>query len=164
MAKNVYEGGYAGERVGSSPIGRWPANVIHDGSEEVLDAFAAFGVKTSGNLSPVDTPKKNEVFGKFSVANVNTFNANSGSAARFFYSAKASKKERRESKHLTVKPISLMRYLVRLVTPPSGLVLDPFMGSGSTIEAANLEGFQAIGIDLSEEYCTDAVRRLSATT
>ncbi len=103
--------------------GRWPANFIHDGSEEVTDLL--------------------------------------GSAARFFYCAKASKRDRDEGNHHpTVKPTDLMRYLCRLVTPPDGTVLDPFMGSGSTGKAAVLEGFRFIGIEREEEYCEIAKARI----
>ena len=85
----------------------------------------------------------------------------SGSAARFFYCAKASRSERGEGNgHPTVKPLSLMRYLCRLVTPPGGIVLDCFCGSGSTLIAAQAEGFQFIGIDEKEEYCKIARERL----
>ena len=80
----------------------------------------------------------------------------SGGASRFFYQAKANKKERPigpdGTAHPTVKPITLMRYLVRLVTPPGGVVVDPFAGSGTTIEAAILEGFRSIGIEYTPEY------------
>jgi site-specific DNA-methyltransferase (adenine-specific) len=107
--------------------GRWPANLIHDGSEEVVELFPDDG---------------------------------DASAARFFYCAKADQSERRNSKHPTVKPVALMRYLVRLVCPAGGLVLDPFAGSGTTIEAARLEHCRAIGIEREEEYCADILERL----
>ena len=87
----------------------------------------------------------------------------SGSAARFFYCAKASKSERGESNnHPTVKPIKLMQYLCRLITPPNGIVLDPFAGSGSTCIAAMREGFQFIGLELSSDYCEIAQKRVDA--
>lgn len=87
-----------------------------------------------------------------------------GSAARFFYCAKASKRERGEGNgHPTVKPVELMRYLVRLVTPPGGLVMDPFMGSGTTGVACVLEGFRFVGIEREEEHATVAARRIEAT-
>lgn len=86
----------------------------------------------------------------------------SGGASRFFYSAKASKKERRESKHPTVKPLALMRYLCRLITPPGGTVLDPFAGSGTTGEAAVLEGFHPVMIELEPEYVKDIENRMKA--
>jgi len=100
---------------GRMAAGRWPANLIHDGSDEPCALL--------------------------------------GDAARFFYCAKASKADRGEGNgHPTVKPTDLMRYLCRLVTPPGGVVLDPFMGSGSTGKAAALEGFRFIGIEREAEY------------
>lgn len=86
--------------------------------------------------------------------------AGNGSAARFYYSAKASKHDRAGSKHPTVKPVNLMRWLCRLVTPPGGLILDPFAGSGTTGAAAHLEGFRAILCEREAEYQTDIVNRL----
>jgi site-specific DNA-methyltransferase (adenine-specific) len=96
-----------------------------------------------------------------------------GSAARFFYCAKASKRDREEgldsagsraNHHPTVKPTDLMRYLCRLVTPPGGIVLDPFTGSGSTGKAAVLEGFRFLGCELSEEYAAIARARIAAAS
>jgi hypothetical protein len=110
-------------------LGRWPANLIHDGSDEVVGLF------------PQST--------------------STGSAARFFYTAKASRDDRNNgNNHPTVKPTDLMRYLCRLVTPPGGLVLDPFMGSGSTGKAAMLEGFGFVGIERDPEYHAIAERRI----
>ena len=93
----------------------------------------------------------------------------SGGASRFFYVAKASKAERNanvpsgRNDHPTVKPVALMRWLVRLVTPPGGVVLDPFMGSGSTGVAALREGFRFVGVDMDEHYVNDlAIPRLLA--
>ena len=83
-----------------------------------------------------------------------------GEANRYFYCAKADASERRNSKHPTVKPLALMRYLCRLVCPPNGIVLDPFCGSGTTLEAARLEGLQAIGCELDPEYIADCKERL----
>ena len=84
-----------------------------------------------------------------------------GDAARFFYCAKANKADRGDgNKHPTVKPVELMRYLCRLVTPPKGIVLDPFMGSGSTGKAAVLEGFKFIGIEREAEYMDIAKARI----
>ena len=89
--------------------------------------------------------------------------ADSGSAARFFYCAKASKADREDGNvHPTVKPTDLMAYLCRLVTPTGGIVLDPFMGSGSTIKAALSEGFRAIGIERDPSYYAIAERRLNS--
>lgn len=105
----------------SQPLGRFPANVITDGSVEMPNG-----------------------------------------AQRFFYSAKASKADRGEGNvHPTVKPTDLMRYLCRLVTPPGGVVLDPFMGSGSTGKAAHLEGFKFVGIEREEEYFRIAQERIA---
>lgn len=105
--------------------GRWPANLIHDGSDE-----------PTGLLRD---------------------------AARFFYCAKASKADRGDGNtHPTVKPTDLMRYLCRLVTPPGGVVLDPFMGSGSTGKAATMEGFRFIGIERDEGYFSIANARIKA--
>ncbi len=84
-----------------------------------------------------------------------------GSAARFFYTAKADADDRLGSKHPTVKPVDLMAYLVRLVTPPGGLVLDPFAGSGTTGMACMREGFHAILIEREAEYVADIKRRLA---
>jgi hypothetical protein len=131
VAANVLEHGTGainvdGCRVGDES-GRFPANLIHDGSDEVTGLF------------PEDDGE---------------------SASRFFYCAKADASERRNSKHPTVKPVALMRYLVRLVCPAGGLVLDPFAGSGTTIEAARLEHCRAIGIEREAEYCADILERL----
>lgn len=159
-------------------LGRWPANLIHDGSEEVLDVFA--GAPDWKCPDCGHGQKSNhggcKLFG----------------AARFFYCAKTSKRDRdeglegfepaktndgrkvdadnayqrgatlRANTHPTVKPTDLMRYLCRLVTPPGGTVLDPFMGSGSTGKAARLEGFQFIGIEREAEYLEIARARINA--
>jgi DNA modification methylase len=139
--------------------GRWPANVIHDGSDEVLDAFAAFGEKKTGNIKPY-TSQSNGYEGGWGLDRPSVHTGDAGTAARFFYSAKASKADRAGSKHPTVKPISLMRYLCKLVTPPGGTVLDMFAGSGTTLQAAVEEGFSAIGIERELEYYEDCKRRL----
>ena len=157
----------------TTTVGRWPANVIHDGSDEVVAVFSA-----------------------------DAGGGDSGSAARFFYCAKASKADRdegcdgmeaihrangnkwtdqdyrvtsgerppsaesgpRRNHHPTVKPTALMRYLCRLVTPPGGTVLDPFCGSGSTGKAAIIEGFRFIGIEREAEYVEIAKARCSAAS
>jgi site-specific DNA-methyltransferase (adenine-specific) len=182
--------------------GRFPANFIHDGSDEVVALFPDTGKSTGGRI------------GKKSMGNVTNVPAgeyeagdpgygDSGSAARFFYCAKASKKDRNEgldgfeeiqitgggglsanlredgsletasaggkygsikakkaNHHPTVKPTTLMQYLVRLVTPPNGIVLDPFLGSGSTGKAAMYEGFNFVGIELTPEYLPIAKARI----
>lgn len=195
-----------------STVGRWPANLVHDGSDEVVGLFPES--KTSaytgepgtrpGGFGNVGAPKGGS-------APCGPMRGDSGSAARFFYCAKASKADRDEgcegihgkpdahnlssnacglcglrvkangsgkkcecgdlretiklptrgNGHPTVKPTALMRYLCRLVTPPGGVVLDPFMGSGSTGKAAMLEGFRFIGIDKDPDYFAIAKRRIS---
>lgn len=183
---------------GGSPSGRWPANVIHDGSEDVRDAFPdapgqqgaitgheptangfSGAVKYSGMIGRTPSaPPRNEA---------------DRSAARFFYCPKTSRKDREEgcealskrplnwssgdqnpgsfqspgterdvrNNHPTVKPTELMRYLCRLVTPPGGTVLDPFMGSGSTGKAALREGFRFAGIEREPEYFEIAKARVA---
>lgn len=177
--------------------GRWPANLIHDGSEEVLAGFPETqrGGKQgaeyeSKNIEEYNTEWKGYKGGKF----IDIYGGERGSAARFFYCAKASKRDRdegckeleeksrfedignkwttvdyREGKernvmarnhHPTVKPTDLMRYLCRLVTPPNGIILDPFTGSGSTGKAAIIEGFRFLGFDMQSEYIDIASARI----
>jgi site-specific DNA-methyltransferase (adenine-specific) len=163
MAKNVYGDGFSGQRIGSSEKGRWPANVIHDGSDEVLAAFpdAPGAMSALTGNEPTASGFSGDVYDfrpgdrKPSVPR-----KDSGSAARFFYSAKADAADRIGSKHPTVKPIDLMRYLVRLVTPPGGTVLDCFAGTGTTGEAAFYEGFNAVLIEREPEYQEDIRRRM----
>jgi site-specific DNA-methyltransferase (adenine-specific) len=142
--------------------GRWPANLIHDGSDEVVGLFpqtTSMGhrPRSATNGGIWGNGKNPKLAGES-----NNGHNDSGSAARFFYCAKASKRDREEGNtHPTVKPTDLMRYLCRLVTPPGGIVLDPFMGSGSTGKAAILEGFQFIGIERDAEYLAIAEARIS---
>jgi len=133
--------------------GRWPANVIHDGSDEVIDAFP----NSEGGHWSGETPS---LSGKQRAAGPESFDLGKGSAARFFFSPKADGHDRLGSKHPTVKPLDLMQYLVRLVTPPGGLVLDPFAGTGTTGEAAWREGMNAILIEREAEYQADIARRM----
>jgi site-specific DNA-methyltransferase (adenine-specific) len=175
--------------------GRWPANLIHDGSDEVVALFPA----EAGAAAPVHKrggDKFRNSYGSFA-GNIDeagsTFRGDAGSAARFFYCAKASRKDRNEgceamakkpllwssgtqnpgsfqaegtdkssqNHHPTVKPVSLMQYLVRLVTPPGGTVFDPFMGSGSTGKACMREGFRFVGAELNPEYLAIAEARIA---
>jgi site-specific DNA-methyltransferase (adenine-specific) len=186
--------------------GRWPANFIHDGSEEVIDNFPNTGSSTPSekNKNGGEFPEDNTI--KLGLKEIRrTGFQDSGSAARYFYCAKASKQDRNEgcesledkcigdkgnglgrkcetcgasilnpcncevrsfinpstkNNHPTVKPTELMKYLCRLITPKNGTVLDPFMGSGSTGKAAILEGYNFIGIELSEEYLDIARNRI----
>jgi len=142
-------------------LGRWPANLIHDGSDEVVGLFPQ---TTSGSFreGTIQQSRIHNVAKGVEAERVRNARASdSGSAARFFYCAKASKADRGEGNgHPTVKPTELMRYLCRLVTPPGGVVLDPFMGSGSTGKAAVLEGFRFIGIEREAEYLEIARGRI----
>lgn len=166
---NIRKGETNGERAGMSlgknisfrcdvatlDAGRWPANLIHDGSDAVKELFPETGNDSASRFfyaAPHDDGDDLPI----------------NSAPPLHYCPKASKKDRDDgcedlarNHHPTVKPTSLMRYLCRLVTPPNGIVLDPFCGSGSTGKAAVLEGFRFIGIDLSEEYLDIARRRIA---
>lgn len=174
-------GGGAGHEAG-----RWPANLIHDGSDEVVSLFPN---TKSGSLTAKQQVRggfsgTKNCYGTAATGGTNEYGANEGSAARFFYCAKASKADRdegladhdlkqagiknssgrgfsesdpnkeilRANNHPTVKPTSLMQWLVRLVCPPGGTVLDPFGGSGSTGKGAAKEGFNAILIEKEKEY------------
>lgn len=186
----------------SERLGRWPANVLHDGSEEVITEFP----QNAGARAPVKgtEPTANGFSGpvKFGgmIDRVASYHhGDQGSAARFFYCAKVSKSERDEgmerfvpftasdmtggrkegsvglndpragagrtggarNNHPTVKPVELMRYLCRLVTPAGGVVLDPFMGSGSTGKAALLEGYSFVGVELDPDHLTTAAARIA---
>lgn len=147
-----------------SPAGRWPANLIHDGSEEVISCFPEANGQQGAISGKEPSGKTKNTYGEYQGRNPSQPREEADkSAARFFYCAKASKKDRGEgNKHPTVKPTELMRYLCRLVTPTGGTVLDPFMGSGSTGKAAMLEGFKFIGIDMQEDYCKIAEERIKA--
>jgi len=185
--------------------GRWPANFIHDGSDEVLELFPDTGKSTGGRIGKKDTSGVNIVpAGQYEAGDPGF--GDSGSAARYFYCAKTSKKDRNEglddfeaksigpkghglnrvcqtcgtlqmkgcncpdatyinqakaNHHPTVKPTDLMRYLVRMVTPPNGTVLDPFTGSGSTGKAAILEGFNFVGVEQNPDYIAIAEARIT---
>ncbi len=164
-----------------------PENIKHlfkkmpnPGSDEVLAAFPQAPGQMANVSTTAPSPKTSNVYGKMRREGEPSANSDNdgavgfkmkpgmrrldaGSAARFFYCAKASKSDRGEgNNHPTVKPTELMRYLCRLVTPPGGVVLDPFMGSGSTGKAAILERLQFIGIDMTAEYVEIARRRVLA--
>jgi DNA modification methylase len=196
-AGTVRDDGWGMHRGGAGeykqPSGRWPANLIHDGSDEVLAGFPDGGGGHWHNKRG-----ENAVYsGKTSGGDAVERNGDTGSAARFFYCAKASKADRDEgcegmqvrqttggggmndpngddvcgkygsvkaparNHHPTVKPTAIMRYLCKLVTPPNGTVLDPFMGSGSTGKAARMEGFGFIGIEQDAEYIDIARARIA---
>ncbi|WP_411953051.1 DNA-methyltransferase [Aeromonas caviae] len=186
-AQGMFQAGKTADTDYVQPVGRWPANIIHDGSDAVMAAFPA----NAGAAAPVkgtedSAASTGSVTGKRARVK-GAFHADSGSAARFFYCAKASRKDRNEglqdpgpqfqhgatlrkventdtkgNNHPTVKPTDLMAYLCRLVTPPGGVVLDPFMGSGSTGKAATREGFGFIGIEVDNDYYKIAEKRIGA--
>lgn len=180
-------------------VGRFPANLIHDGSDEVVGLFPVCKqAKNVGEFKQLESMRFSA--GGEGVKKQKQTNGEiiSASASRFFYCAKASRKERnvgldgfekrikvfngqssKQSKemkgveqkfttqpasnfHPTVKPVSLMRYLCRLITPKNGVVLDPFMGSGTTGIGAKLEGFDFIGIEIDEDYLRIAQARIDA--
>jgi site-specific DNA-methyltransferase (adenine-specific) len=172
-ALGMFQPGKTTARDYAQPLGRWPANLIHDGSPEVLECFPQTtsgkpGIMRKGRndgacLGAESRPPGTQMSGF----------GDSGSAARFFptaapteeerrlfYSGKANSTDRAGSHHPTVKPVALMRWLCRLVTPPSGLILDPFAGSGTTGKAALAEGFDVVLIEQVAEYVSDIRRRL----
>lgn len=142
-----------------NPSGRWPANVLLD------EHMAGVLDEQSGTLkSPKTYTRTADAenlhaygagMGRVKAGDEATNYGNQGGASRFFYCAKAGKSERPVVDgvaHATVKPLKLMRYLVRMVTPPGGTILEPFAGSGTTIEAALIEGYKVIGIEQEAEY------------
>lgn len=148
-----------------NPQGRFPANFIHDGSPEVVRMFpeckstrsARGGARNNGTTVYQKMSQNREM-------NYECGFTDSGSASRFFYCAKAGREDRdfglteTKNTHPTVKPLRLMRYLCRLVTPPNGIVLDPFAGTGSTCISARQEGFRFIGMEKEHQYCKIANR------
>lgn len=152
--------GEFGERIDG--LGRWPANLIHDGSPEVLAGFpVSDGAQGVVRGSEPSETGQNGIYGRFARVASDLPRADSGSAARFFYCAKADDGDRLGSKHPTVKPVDLMAWLVRLVCPKGGLVLDPFAGTGTTGMACLREGMRAILIEREAEYFADIKRRLA---
>jgi site-specific DNA-methyltransferase (adenine-specific) len=178
---------------GGGELGRWPANLIHDGSEEVLNAFPDAPEQQRALTGNEGTRVKQACYGQ--LGDRPAFEPrqdSSKSAARFFYCAKASSEERigrcgvcgtrfmgkrncpctpieegvscEMPGHPTVKPINLLRYLVRLVCPIGGTVLDPFAGTGTTLWAAAQEGMRSIGIEQDGDYCDDIRHRMSRIT
>ena len=148
-----------------SDKGRWPANVIHDCSDVVVSQFpnTNAGGSVSGNEP---SPVTQDIYGKFNERKSFQAYGDEGSASRFFYVAKPSDTEKNEyidNTHPTIKPLTLMSHLVTMVTPKSGICLDPFMGSGTTGMAAKQKGFNFIGIEREEEYFKIAETRIKNT-
>ena len=152
-----YGDGLNGGKVQSLNEGRFPANIIHDGSEEVLEVFqessrffyCAKASKAERNMGLDHYEEKQVTDG-----NIRT----NQDTARTFGDNSA----KRKNYHPTVKPIKLMEYLVKLVTPKEGIVLEPFAGSGTTLIACKQQGFNYIGIEREQEYCDIAEARLKA--
>lgn len=174
---NVYGDG---ESFGWEPNqGRWPANVIFDPlMAERLDEQSGRDLKAGGNVKESKREEKTNVYGEYKKTSEHKSYGDVGGASRyfktiryrpednpgFFYCPKAKKKERnfgaKENDHVTVKPIELMSYLVRLLTPEQGVTLDPFAGSGTTGMSAVLEGVSAELIEKNEHYCEIARSRI----
>lgn len=157
----IFGNGKEASKPEAGSIGRFPANIIFDEEAgKILD-------EQSGITSQGHWPKgKTKGFGEFgggesTYEGVGPKDKEKGGASRFFYCPKSSKKDRNEGNiHPTVKPTDLMGYLIRLITPKGGLVLDPFMGSGSTGKAAIREGMSFIGIEREDEYMEIAKSRI----
>lgn len=159
---SMFNTGKAKERSGpGNEAGRFPANLLHDGSPEVEVMFPETGMSTGRDSRGRSHQAFTDDARKSTRDDIHEGFGDSGSAARFFYSAKADGDDRLGSKHPTVKPVDLMQYLVRLVTPPGGTVLDCFAGTGTTGEAAFREGCKAVLIEREPEYQADIRRRMS---
>lgn len=168
-ALDTQKAGWGFKRVDRAPgIGRYPANLLHDGSPEVLACFPGGG--TSAAPRPVNANRDGEQSSdaRYTEKGNTNFAMKPGmrrpptSPARFFYCAKASRSERGEGNiHPTIKPLALMRWCVTLVAPPDSVVLDPFMGSGSTGIAALQCGCRFVGIEREPEYMAIAERRIA---
>lgn len=153
---------------GETTQGRWPANVLLDEAAAALLDEQSGERKSGGRAHKAGDAVGGEWRSHENRQDIHRWGSDyerepdKGGASRFFYVAKASRKERGEGNgHPTVKPLKLCQWLVRLICPPNGVVLDPFMGSGSIGCAARLEGFQFVGIEQDESYCEIAERRLS---
>jgi site-specific DNA-methyltransferase (adenine-specific) len=143
------------------PAGRWPANVIHDGSEEVVAAFPQAPGQMAAVRPDSGTGQKTDgIYGAFGTNSDHDPRGDAGSAARFFYCAKADKGDRADSKHPTVKPLALFEWLVKLVTPPGGHVLDCFAGSGIAGEACMKLGFDCTMIERDPQHAADIRHRI----
>ena len=172
ISENVKLHGVGGINIEDTRLesGRWPGNVLHDGSEEVEQIFSEFGEKGNGwqrNYGVEDYQGRQYKGGVFGGGGYigNTTYSDKGTASRFFYSTKASVKERThnrtiENNHPTVKNLSLMKYLVKLVTPKEGIVFDPFSGSGTTLLAAKDLGYNYLGVELDKDYVELTEKRL----
>lgn len=156
---------------GQSAEGRFPANLITNGEIDAL--FPSAPGQHAAEMLSAASPRARNVYGepsatrRYNDRGATNFAAlpgarrdDKGSAARFFYAAKANKADRNGSKHPTVKPINLLQYLARMVTPPGGTILEPFAGSGTMIEAARREGFGVVAIERDVGYFLDCLERV----
>jgi site-specific DNA-methyltransferase (adenine-specific) len=157
----------------ADPQGRYPSNCIHDGSDEVVNLFPhTKSGKMNNNHTRHTDGSPNGIYGKFNIEHpLSETYGDEGSASRFFYCAKASKSERNlglsgfngtsiSNIHVSVKPIKLMEYLVKLITNENMIVLDPFMGSGTTGIACKNLNRSFIGVELEEDYFEIAEKRI----
>ena len=146
------------KRDGAAPSGRWPANVLLDQHTAAWVDEQSGVLKSPGNYersTDVSATIYQEGVGARSAGDTHYGFGDTGGASRFFYTAKAPKSERPNVggvQHPTVKPLAIMEWLIRLVTPPDGVLLDPFAGSGTTLEAARKLGHKSIGIEAEETY------------
>lgn len=150
--EDIYESGMAPIAI-EPATGRWPANVIHDGSDEVVEFFGE--PQRFFYCAKASKRDRNEGCEDFEIKQ--TVGGGGLTAAGGAY---GSIKAPANNHHPTVKPTALMQYLCKLVTPPGGVVLDPFAGSGSTGKAAIYEGFNFVGIEMTEEYLPIAKARI----
>lgn len=153
---------------GLTDQGRWPANVVLD-EEAARQLDEQAGERRTSGTYVRSTTCEGEAYGDGLIKHAGTTHVgygDFGGPSRFYYTTKASTSEKPwesgdETTHPTVKPLDLMRWLVRLVTPPGGLVLDPFAGTGTTAEACVIEGFCSMLIEEHEPYCELCVKRLT---
>ena len=173
VAANVQEHGTGALNIDATriggPSGRWPANVVLDESQAAeLDRQSGWSKSPPVGSVAVKQARVGQAAKGDERARVSpNGHGDSGGASRFMYVAKAPKSERPVvdgTAHPTVKPLALMRWLVRMVTPPGGTVLDPFAGSGTTLEAAMLEGFNVIGIEREADYLPLIQARIDRAT
>ena len=162
-------GGSHTVETGPAPAGRWPANVMLDESQAAELDRQSGNVKSGGNSKRHKraSPNWGGYSGGSGIVSGAECPPSEGGASRFFYVAKAGRRERPEVdgvKHPTVKPLALMRHLCRLVTPPGGVILEPFAGSGTTVEAAMLEGFDVVGIEREADYLPLIQARIERAT
>jgi hypothetical protein len=164
VAENVIAHGTGAMNVGGCRVegNRWPANLIHDDSDEVLELFPTTASNSAARFfycAKASKSDRDEGCDELPSKQIGTYAQDEWSRQHMGNTPDA-RREARHNTHPTVKPTALMRYLCRLVTPPNGIVLDPFSGSGSTGKAAILEGFRFVGIEQDETYATIARARI----